>query len=93
MILKHALPNALIPVITTGGLQIAGLLGGLVITEQIFSLPGFGQLLVQSVFSRDYTTVQGAAMVAALIVVVVNLLVDLVYGLADPRIRVEGGRT
>lgn len=93
VILKHALPNALIPVITTGGLQIAGLLGGLVITEQIFSLPGFGQLLVQSVFSRDYTTVQGAAMVAALIVVVVNLLVDLVYGLADPRIRVEGGRT
>lgn len=93
VIIKHALPNALIPVITTGGLQIAGLLGGLVITEQIFSLPGFGQLLVQSVFSRDYTTVQGAAMVAALIVVVVNLAVDLVYGVVDPRIRVQGGRS
>lgn len=93
VILRHALPNALIPVITTGGLQIAGLLGGLVITEQIFSLPGFGQLLVQSVFSRDYTTVQGAAMVAALIVVVVNLFVDLLYGVVDPRIRVQGGRS
>ncbi|MFB5188835.1 ABC transporter permease [Alicyclobacillus fastidiosus] len=93
VIVSHALPNALIPVITTGGLQIAGLLGGLVITEQIFSLPGFGQLLVQSVFSRDYTTVQGAAMVAALIVVIVNLAVDLVYGIVDPRIRLNGGRS
>lgn len=93
VIIKHALPNALIPVITTAGLQIAGLLGGLVITEQIFSLPGFGQLLVQSVFSRDYTTVQGAALVAALLVVVVNLLVDLLYGVVDPRIRVQGGKS
>ncbi|GEO24446.1 peptide ABC transporter [Alicyclobacillus acidoterrestris] len=93
VIVGHALPNALIPVVTTAGIQIAGLLGGLVITEQIFSLPGFGQLLVQSVFSRDYTTVQGAAMVAALIVVVVNLIVDLVYGFVDPRIRLTGGRS
>lgn len=92
VIVRHALSNALIPVVTTGGLQIAGLLGGLVITEQIFTLPGFGSLLVQSVFSRDYTTVQGAAMVAALLVVVVNLAVDLVYGIVDPRIRVNGGK-
>jgi peptide/nickel transport system permease protein len=84
---RHALRNALIPVITTGGLQVAGLLGGLVITETIFSLPGFGNLLVQSVFSRDFTTVQGAALVAALAVVLVNLLVDILYGIADPRIR------
>ncbi|MCL6517544.1 ABC transporter permease [Alicyclobacillus sp.] len=87
VIIRHALRNALIPVITTGGLQIAGLLGGLVITEQIFALPGFGSLLVQSVFSRDYTTVQGATLVAALLVVVVNLVVDLVYGVVDPRLR------
>ena len=93
VIMRHALKNALIPVITTGGLQIAGLLGGLVITEQIFSLPGFGTLLVQSVFSRDYTTVQACALIAALLVVIVNLLVDLVYGLVDPRIRVNGGRS
>jgi len=93
IVLKHALKNALIPVITTGGLQIAGLLGGLVITEQIFTLPGFGSLLIQSVFSRDYPTVQAAALIAALLVVVVNLLVDLVYGLVDPRLRVQGGKS
>jgi len=87
VIVRHALKNALIPVLTTGGLQVAGLLGGLVITETIFSLPGFGSLLVQSVLSRDYTTVQGAALVAALAVVIVNLLVDLTYGLIDPRMR------
>lgn len=89
--LRHALPNALVPVLTAGGLQIAGLLGGLVITEQVFSLPGFGQLLVQSVFSRDYTTVQGTALVAALIVIIVNLLIDLMYSRIDPRIRTDGG--
>lgn len=93
VIVRHALKNALIPVITTGGLQIAGLLGGLVITEQIFSLPGFGTLLVNAVFSRDYTTVQACALVAALLVVVVNLVIDLVYGLIDPRIRLERGRS
>jgi len=87
VIVRHALKNALIPVITTGGLQLAGLLGGLVITETVFSLPGFGNLLVQSIFSRDYTTIQGAALVIAVLVVVVNVLVDLVYGLVDPRIH------
>lgn len=91
VIYRHAMRNAWIPVITTGGLQVAGLLGGLVITETIFSLPGFGSLLVTSVNSRDYTTVQGAALVAALVVVIVNLLVDVFYGVADPRIRVGKG--
>lgn len=93
VIVKHALRNALIPVVTTGGLQIAGLLGGLVITEQIFSLPGFGSLLVNAVYSRDYPTVQATALIAALLVVVVNLAVDLVYGMIDPRIRVQGGKS
>lgn len=87
VIVKHALRNALIPVITVGGLQIAGLLGGLVITEEIFSLPGFGSLLVQSVFNRDYPTVQACALIAALLVIFVNLAVDIFYGVADPRIR------
>jgi len=87
VVLRHALRNALVPVITQSGLQIAGLLGGLVITETIFSLPGFGSLLVNSIFSRDYTTIQGSALVAALLVIAVNLVTDLCYGLVDPRIR------
>ena len=91
IIVRHALKNAMIPVLTTGGLQLASLLGGIVITETIFSLPGFGSLLVQSVFSRDYTTVQGAALIAALLVVVVNLLVDLLYGVVDPRVKLGKG--
>ncbi len=87
IIVRHALKNALIPVVTMSGLQLAELLGGLVITETVFSLPGFGNLLVQSIFSRDYTTIQGAALVAALLVIFVNLAVDLMYGLVDPRIH------
>jgi len=89
VIVKHALKNAMIPVLTTSGLQIAGLLGGLVITETIFSLPGFGNLLVQSIFSRDYTTVQSAALVVAVTVIAVNLVVDLLYSVFDPRIRLQ----
>ncbi|GAA4719667.1 ABC transporter permease [Brevibacillus fulvus] len=86
-ILGHVLRNALIPVVTTSGLMVAGLLGGLVITESIFSIPGFGRLIVESVFKRDYVTVQGAILVSALLVVVVNLLVDLLYAVIDPRIK------
>lgn len=86
-VLGHALRNALIPVVTTSGLMIAGLLGGLVITESIFSIPGFGRLIVESVFKRDYVTVQGAILVSALLVVIVNLLVDLLYAVVDPRIK------
>ncbi|WP_232699874.1 ABC transporter permease [Brevibacillus daliensis] len=91
MVLGHALRNALIPVVTTSGLMIAGLLGGLVITESIFSIPGFGRLIVESVFKRDYVTVQGAILVSAVLVVVVNLLVDLLYAVIDPRIKAGKG--
>ncbi|MCR8998043.1 ABC transporter permease, partial [Brevibacillus laterosporus] len=91
MILGHALRNALIPVVTTSGLMIAGLLGGLVITESIFSIPGFGRLIVESVFKRDYVTVQGAILVSAVLVVAVNLLVDLLYAVIDPRIKAGKG--
>jgi peptide/nickel transport system permease protein len=90
-ILGHALRNALIPVVTTSGLMIAGLLGGLVITESIFSIPGFGRLIVESVFKRDFVTVQGAILVSAVLVVVVNLVVDLLYAVIDPRIKAGKG--
>jgi peptide/nickel transport system permease protein len=86
-ILGHVLRNAMIPVVTTSGLIIAGLLGGLVITESIFSIPGFGRLIVESVFKRDYVTVQGTILVSAVLVVLVNLVVDLLYVVIDPRIK------
>jgi peptide/nickel transport system permease protein len=91
VILRHALKNALVPVVTTSGLIVAGLLGGLVITESIFSIPGFGKLIVESIFTRDFVTVQGAILVSALMVVLVNLLVDILYALIDPRIKVGKG--
>lgn len=91
VVLKHAMRAALIPVITASGLQIAGLLGGLVITEQVFLIPGFGRLIVDSVFTRDITVIQGSVLVAALLVVAVNLAVDIVYSLVDPRIQLSSG--
>jgi peptide/nickel transport system permease protein len=90
-ILGHALRNAMVPVVTTSGIMIAGLLGGLVITESIFSIPGFGRLIIESVFKRDYVTVQGAILVSAALVVVVNLCVDLLYAVIDPRIKAGKG--
>lgn len=90
VVLRHAVRNALIPVITASGLQIAGLLGGLVITETIFTIPGFGRLIVDSIFQRDIPVIQGSVLFAALMVMSVNLLVDLVYSLVDPRIKLAG---
>ncbi|GAC1321369.1 MAG: ABC transporter permease [Chloroflexota bacterium] len=89
VILGHAIRNALIPVITSSGLVVAGLLGGLVLTETIFSIPGFGRLIVSSIFTRDFVTVQGAVLVSAVMVIVVNLLVDVAYAVLDPRIRMS----
>ena len=83
----HALKNAMIPVITTSGIMLAGLLGGLVITETIFNIPGYGKLIIDSVFNRDFITVQSAILVSAVFVVVVNIAVDILYALVDPRIR------
>lgn len=91
VILRHALKNALVPVLTSSGLMIAGLLGGLVITESIFSIPGYGKLIVDSIYTRDFVTVQGAILVSALLVVVVNLVVDILYTVIDPRIKVGKG--
>ncbi|MFO7952262.1 MAG: ABC transporter permease [Bacillota bacterium] len=86
VIYKHALKNALIPVVTVMGLQFGILLGGAVLTESVFSWPGVGRLLVDSILTRDYPVVQGAVLVLALFFVLINLVVDIIYALLDPRI-------
>ncbi|HET7137424.1 MAG TPA: ABC transporter permease [Gaiellaceae bacterium] len=87
---KHALRNSLITVTTVIGLQLGALISGAVITEQIFVIPGFGRLTLEAINQRDYTLLQGVVLVAATGYVVVNLLVDVVYSLLNPRIRVSG---
>jgi len=87
VVVKHALRNALIPVVTVLGLQLGGLLGGAVVTEQIFSVPGFGRLLVDAVFTRDLPVIQGMVLTSAALVLVVSFVVDLLYGMIDPRVR------
>lgn len=89
VLLRHALSNALIPIVTVLGLQTGFLLGGVVITEQIFGLPGLGWTLLNGVYQRDYPVVQGTVMVFAVTFVLVNLLVDLLYTYFDPRIRYD----
>lgn len=89
VLLRHALRNALIPIITVLGLQTGFLLGGVVITEQIFGLPGLGWTLLNGVYQRDYPVVQGTVMLFAITFVLINLLVDLLYTYLDPRIRYE----
>jgi peptide/nickel transport system permease protein len=87
IVYKHALRNALNPVITVVGLQFGFLLGGAVIVESVFALPGVGMLMVNAIFNRDYPVVQGGMLVIAVLFVLVNLLTDLTYGLVNPRIR------
>ena len=87
MLFRHALRNAIIPLITTVGLSFALLLGGAVISEQIFNIPGVGRLLIQGVARRDYPLVQGVLLIIAAVYMGVNLLVDLTYAVVDPRIR------
>jgi len=89
VILKHALRNALIPVITIMGLQFGALLSGAIITENVFSWPGIGTLLINAIEARDYPLVQGCILFITLSYVLVNLLTDLLYGWADPRIRLR----
>jgi peptide/nickel transport system permease protein len=88
VVMKHAFRNAFIPVLTVLGMTLALLLGGAVVTESVFNLPGVGNLVVSAVSRRDYPVIQGALMVIAAIYVLVNLLVDLTYALVDPRVRV-----
>jgi peptide/nickel transport system permease protein len=87
VVLKHALKNALIPVVTVLGLQVAQIAGGAVIIETIFSLPGMGQLLVESIIQRDYPVIQGINLLVVTLIVATNLAVDLLYAVMDPRIR------
>ena len=90
VIIKHAMRNALLPVITILGLSIPGLIGGSVIVEQIFALPGLGRLFYEAVMARDYPLIMGNLVLGALLTLAGNLLADLGYGLADPRIRISG---
>ena len=89
VVYRHALRNALIPVVTVVGFEIGILIGGAAIVETIFGLPGVGYVLLQSIFNRDYPVVQGATLLVALTFVLANLLVDIVYGWLDPRISQE----
>ena len=87
VILKHAMRNALTPVITLGALELGTLLSGAVLTEQVFSIPGFGKLIVDSVFNRDYQVVQGVVLVTATTYILLNLMADMLYVLVNPRLR------
>ena len=89
VLIRHALKNTLIPVITVVGLSVGGLLGGAVITESIFGLPGVGRLAIDSITNRDYPMIQGAVILVAASFVFVNLIVDIIYAFVDPRIRYE----
>ena len=87
VILKHAMRNALIPVITIGALDLGTLLSGAVLTEQIFTIPGFGKLIIDAVFNRDYAVVQGVVLITATTYIMLNLLADVLYVLVNPRLR------
>lgn len=88
---KHALRNSLITVTTVIGLQFGVLLSGVAVTEQVFLLPGLGQLTIESVFQRDYPTVQGVALLTAAVIIIVNLAIDLAYAMLNPKVRLAGG--
>ncbi len=87
VVLKHALRNALTPIITLGALEFGTLLSGAVLTEQVFSIPGFGKLIVDAVFNRDYAVVQGVVLFTSSVYIVLNLLADMAYFLVNPRMR------
>ncbi len=93
VIRKHALRNALLPIVTILALSLPGLIGGSVIVESIFAIPGMGQLMVQAVFARDYPVIMGNLVIVATLTLLANLVADLSYGLVDPRIRLAGRRS
>jgi peptide/nickel transport system permease protein len=87
---RHALRNSLIVVVTIVGLQLGGLISGAVVTESILGLPGFGKMTIDAVFQRDYPVIQAVVLLTATAYILINFLVDLLYSLIDPRIRVAG---
>jgi peptide/nickel transport system permease protein len=97
VVVRHAIKNAMIPVVTILGLQFGSLLGGSVVVESVFGLPGLGLLILNAIGMRDYPIVQGAVIFTAVLFMVTNLLVDVLYGYLDPRIRLSrsasGGRS
>ncbi|MBI4529232.1 MAG: ABC transporter permease [Deltaproteobacteria bacterium] len=93
VVYKHALRNALLPVVTILGLSLPGLIGGSVIIESVFAIPGMGQLFVQSAYSRDYPVLMGLAVIGATLTLLGNMLADMAYAMVDPRIRVSRGGT
>jgi peptide/nickel transport system permease protein len=88
VVIHHGAANAMLPTVTVVGLQIGSLFGGAVVTEVVFNYPGLGRLLFNAVVARDYPVIQGAVMFIVLVFLVLNLLVDLLYALLDPRVRV-----
>src|SRR3989449_8390619 len=93
VIWSHALKNAILPVVTVIGIEFAFLIGGLVVTETVFNLPGVARFLVQAILWRDYPIVQNLVMFIAIVVILSNLLVDMLYGVLDPRVRYGGLET
>ena len=87
VVLKHTLKNAALPIITITGLQLGTLLGGAVVTETVFAWPGMGRLAIQSIYNRDYPVVQSAVFIAAVLFIAINLTLDVMYGVLDPRVR------
>jgi peptide/nickel transport system permease protein len=87
VLLRHVLPNSALPVLTIGGIQLAGFLGGTVIIEEIFGLPGLGRYIYQAIQNRDYPVVQGVTLVLATMFVLVTMVVDVLYAVVDPRLR------
>jgi peptide/nickel transport system permease protein len=87
VVLKHALRNALVPILTVLGLTLALMIGGAVVTETVFNLPGLGNLVVRAVLRRDYPVIQGALLVIAGVYVIINFIIDVLYVFVDPRVR------
>ena len=89
MVLRDLFPNAILPVLTIAGINLGSFVGGLVIVENVFAWPGMGQLMLSAVYARDFPVVQSGLIVVALLFVAANFLVDMAYGLIDPRVRMR----
>ena len=89
IVLRHGLPNAMVPILTVSGIVAGALLGGTVVIEQVFSIPGVGRLVIGAILSRDFPVIQGGLLFLAAIYLSVNLLVDVLYAAVDPRVRLR----